>query len=262
MVISMSNPKLHSEIYGDNGAPDIVVCNGLSQSTANWRGLARNNSMGMRWFLFDARGHGKSEIGETPMTLDDHVSDVLRVVEERGANKPVLMGFSHGARVALRAAAEYPDHFSALVLISCGSVVHAKRKAYVRSWERCLHLGGLEALAWSSLPSIVGRKVLEKFDDLEMLVRGSVSRNQEAGLKAVFAGMHGYPEAKADAVRVTLPTLVVRGGEDPLLGKSDTDNFLNWISSSDELTFEDCGHTLPLEEPERFTKALSAFIKK
>lgn len=258
----MSDPKLHSEIYGAGGNPDIVVCNGLSQSTANWRGLARNNGQGMRWLLFDARGHGKSEIGATPLTLDDHVADLLRVMDQHDAVKPVLMGFSHGARVALRAAALHPERFEKLVLISCGSVNHARRRAYVRSWERCLHLGGVEALAWASLPSIVGRKVLEKFNDLEMLVRGSVSRNQEAGLKAVFAGMQSYPEAQADAEQLTLPTLVVRGGEDPLLAKSDTENFLNWIPLAHELTFHDCGHTLPLEEPAQFTDALLTFIKK
>lgn len=258
----MTEPKLHSEVYGEDGSPDLVVCNGLSQSTANWRGLARNHHQGMRWLLFDARGHGKSEIGDTPLKLDDHVGDILRVMDKHNIEKPALMGFSHGARVALRAAAEHPDRFSKLILISCGSINHARRRAYVRSWERCLHLGGVEALAWSSLPSIVGRKVLEKFNDLEMLVRGSVSRNQEAGLKAVFEGMRGYPEARPDAERVTIPSLIVRGGEDPLLSIDDTQNFLNWISQSSELTIEDCGHTLPLEEPERFTEALFQFIKK
>jgi pimeloyl-ACP methyl ester carboxylesterase len=258
----MVDLKLHSEVYGEGSSPDVLVCNGLSQSTANWRGLARNHSQGMRWLLFDARGHGKSGIDDEPLTIDHHVSDILRVMAQHETEMPVLMGFSHGARVALRAAAEHPERFSALVLISCGAVNHARRRAYVRSWEQCLHLGGVEALAWSSLPSIVGRKVLEKFDDLELLVRGSVSRNQEAGLKAVFAGMRGYPEPETDAVRVTIPTLVVRGGEDPLLDSSDTQNFLNWIPTSSELTIDDCGHTLPLEEPESFTKSLFQFIKK
>ncbi len=254
----MTHP-IHFETYGTD-KPEIVICNGLSQSTANWRGIARQQN-GYRWLLFDARGHGKSLVRKRPYHIDDHVEDLRFVLDHCGAQKPLLMGFSHGARIALRAAAEHPELFSGLVLVSCGSQMHARRRAYLASWEQSLKMGGVRAMAWASLPSIVGRKLLERFNDLEFMVRGTVARNQEEGLLAVFEGMASYPPAQEDARRIPLPTLVLWGGEDPLVNAEDGRDFESWIADARVHCFEDCGHTLSLEEPERFMTLVSNFYQ-
>ncbi len=253
----MTSP-IHFETYGE-GPREIVVLNGLSQSTANWRGIARQNPK-FRWILFDARGHGKSPISRGPYRLDDHVDDLCRVLNQTGAGKPVLMGFSHGARVVLRAAAERPERFAAAILISCGSATTVRRNAYTASWEQCLKLGGVEGLAWASLPAIVGPKVLANFADLEILVKGTAARNHKEGLLAVFEGMKTYPPPREDAVRVRAPSLVMRGAEDPLVLAEDVDDLCAWIAGARAAVFEECGHTLPLEEPQRFIDAVSRFI--
>jgi 3-oxoadipate enol-lactonase len=251
-------PKLHVETHG-SGSTTIVVCNGLSQSTANWRGIAREDRH-YRWVLFDAAGHGKSDLGETPYSLDGHVANLLRALKISGAERPVLMGFSHGARVALRAAAQHADQFTAMVLVSCGATTPPRRRAIVRSWLRCLELGGVAAMAWASLPTIIGRKILEKFDDLELLVKGTVARNQEAGLLATLQSMQDYPETRRDAERVNLPTLVLQGGEDPLIDAGDAQRLAEWIQGGQVRYFQDCGHTLPLEEPARFLQTVAHFL--
>ena len=252
--------SIHVETYGD-GDREIVICNGLSQSTANWRGIARQNP-GLRWILYDVRGHGKSSVGPTPYSLDGHVDDLIQVLDAHSKGKPFLMGFSHGARIALRASATHGLRFRGLILVSCGAERTPRRLAYLRSWERCLHLGGVEALAWASLPAIVGRKVLEKFPDLGLLVKGTVSRNQAQGLKATFAAMEDYPPVREDALRVTLPTLILRGAEDPVVDEEDLRQLGSWIPEAMLEVFPYCGHTLPLEEPESFFETLISFMDR
>ena len=248
----------HFEIVGE-GRQTIVICNGLSQSTANWRGLARQNPK-YRWLLFDARGHGRSPLGDTPYDLDKHVGDLLRVLHEAGGETPLLMGFSHGGRVALRAAAEFGTRFCGLVVVSCAARVTVRRRAHVASWEQCLKLGGVGAMAWASLPNIVGRKILERYPDLSLLVKGSIARNREAGLSAMFEGMAGYPPIEEDARRIELPTLILRGEEDPLVAAADERDLCRWISGARAACFDGCGHTLPLEEPVLFMQAVSGFL--
>ena len=255
-------PKIHFETYG-SGETQLVICNGLSQSTANWRGLARQNPQ-FRWILFDARGHGKSEvgpIGDRPYQLDDHVTDLLEVLEQSQAKKPILLGFSHGARVALRAAATHGPDFSGLIVVSCISQITPRRKAHVESWARCLEIGGVEAMAWASLPNIVGPKILENFPDLSLLVKGTVARNNKEGLQAMFEGMLGYHQVVQDAVVIDLPTVVLRGTADPLVEARDQDELCGWIKNAVPITFRDCGHTLPLEEPAAFIKVIEDLAK-
>jgi len=251
--------RIHYEVVG-SGDHDVIICNGLSQSTANWRGIARSNPH-FRWILFDARGCGKSPLGERPYSLDDHVDDLCWVLDQLSDCKPLLLGFSHGGRVATRAAAREPHRFSSMVLTSVGSQMTTQRKAYVSSWQKSLELGGLRGMAWATLPTIVGRKILDKFTNWELLVNGTINRNSEEGLLAMFEGMATYPPLQTDAEQISLPTLILQGGEDPLLHLADLENLASWTGGSKEL-YEDCGHTLPLEEPNLFVASLTRFISQ
>lgn len=254
----MSSPHIHVEVSGTG--PQVFVCAGLTQTTANWRGIARQNPH-IQWVLFDPRGQGKSELGGRPYHLDDHVDDLMRVWAEYGNGQAAtLMGFSHGGRVALRAVAGPEQPFRRLVLVSCASRATPLRRAHVMSWSKCLDLGGVEALAWASLPTIVGLSILRKFHDLDMLVKGTAVRNSREGLQAMFEGMSGYPEIEPDARAVHIPTLVFRGGLDVLVPETDGSDFLAWIRQCQVRTFPQSGHTLPLEEPEEFARILGQFV--
>lgn len=256
----MRTPKIYYETHGD-GPIDLVVCNGLSQSTANWRGLARKHTQ-FRWILFDARGCGKSEIGTRPYHIDDHVSDLLHVLEQTQSEQPIVLGFSHGGRIALRAAAEHPKRMKALALISTGATAGTRRRSYFKSWHACLDLGGVEAMAWASLPAIVGPKILEKYPDLTLLVKGTTARNNEDGLRAMFEGVHEYPSPIEDGPRVNAPCLILRGDQDPLVTEEDGQEMLEWMPNADYQVLEGIGHTLPLEVPGRFIEIMTQFIEK
>lgn len=253
----MTPSTIHYEVHGD-GDRDIVICNGLSQTCANWRGIARRFTQ-YRWILFDARGTGRSPMGPTPYHIDDHVADLATVLDRSGTEDPILMGFSHGGRISLRAAAEIGHRFSGLVLVSTGGRQTVMRRAYVRSWYESLKRGGISAMAWTSMPTIVGRKILERFQDWELIVKGTVSRNSEEGLKALFEGMLRYPPSEEDATRISLPALVLRGDEDPLVRLADHRDLCSWLSEPSEASVPETGHTLPLEEPEQFVALIDRF---
>ncbi len=254
----MYSPNIHVETYGQG--PSLVLCAGLTQTTANWRGIARQNSH-LKWTLFDPRGQGKSHLGVRPYQLDDHVDDLKFVMDTHLANeKPTLVGFSHGGRVAIRAASRFPERFSRLILVNCAARTTPLRRAHVTAWAKCLELGGVDALAWASLPTIIGVNILRKFDDLGMLVKGMATRNSKEGLTAMFEGMSGYPDIVDDAKKLQCPTLIFRGALDPLVSEADCDDFEDWIQDCRISTFAECGHTLPLEEPDQFVAEITDFV--
>ena len=67
-------------------------------------------------FSYDTRGHGKSDKPEA-FTLDDDADDLAGLVEAYGLEKPVVIGFSMGSYITLKAAEKYPGLFSKIVLI-------------------------------------------------------------------------------------------------------------------------------------------------
>jgi pimeloyl-ACP methyl ester carboxylesterase len=45
------------------------------------------------------------------------LDDVSRVIEATGIHRPILVGWSHGATIAVRYAAQHPERVAGLVLI-------------------------------------------------------------------------------------------------------------------------------------------------
>lgn len=249
----------HVERWG-NGDRTILVSPGLAQNSANWKGIVRGLP-GIRWVVFDPRGQGRSPLGKTPYGLDDHVQDLMTVLERNAFGKPTLLGFSHGARIAAHAVAQYPDAFDRLIMVSCASMEGLRRNVLLHSWARCLELGGVECMGWASLPSLMGVKLLRQFGDLEMLVKGMSARNTREGLLAMFEGMRTYPPIETACRQIRIPTLVMMGTEDPFSGPQDGRAFAEWMPQARVSIYSDCGHTLYMEETKRFLAEIQAFLQ-
>ena len=67
-------------------------------------------------FSYDTRGHGQSDKPES-FTLDDDADDLAGLIKYYGLDKPVIVGFSMGSYITLKAAEKYPYLFSKIVLI-------------------------------------------------------------------------------------------------------------------------------------------------
>ena len=67
-------------------------------------------------FSYDSRGHGKSDKPES-FTLDDNADDLAGLIKSYGLYRPIIIGFSMGSYITLKAAEKYPDLFSKIVLI-------------------------------------------------------------------------------------------------------------------------------------------------
>ena len=67
-------------------------------------------------FSYDTRGHGRSDKPES-FTLDDDADDLAGLIEYYGLKSPVIIGFSMGSYITLRAAEKFPSLFSKIILI-------------------------------------------------------------------------------------------------------------------------------------------------
>ena len=76
-----SGRRLYFEVRGDTG-PLLVLLNGMSQSTANWATQARHLSERFRVLMYDARGQGRSDLGDpTALSLSGHVEDLVSLLD-------------------------------------------------------------------------------------------------------------------------------------------------------------------------------------
>lgn len=248
--------------YQERGeGPALVLINGLSQSSANWTSQAAALSERYRVITYDCRGQGRSDLGTQPLDIDLHVEDLVALLDHLGVDRVHPVGFSHGARLALRLAAFHPDRVNRVVVTGMGADDGIFRRTLVRVWREVLRLGGVEALAWSSLTDILSQGFLELHaDQVDVMVRTTVQRNSTAGLSAMLDGLMAYPPSLDDARLVAAPVLLCTADEDPLASEQAAQRLASTLANVRHVEFRRCGHTIPIEQPRRWREEVRAFL--
>lgn len=258
----LDGTPLHYETNGwDDESQDVVVfLNGMTQSTQHWSSHARAFSEHFRVLTYDARGQGGHPAGDVELSLEQHADDLADLLDELSVARAHLVGFSHGARVALAMAVHHPEKLDQLVLLSATVSPSPLARTVVRAWREVLELGGLEAMAWSSLPNILGSRYLGQNEKIiNGIVKASTQRNSEEGVRRLLDAMIDYPDLDELAERVSSPTLVVSADED-LLVDLDGAKRLAELTGGRHVEVTDCGHTIPIEQPEQFRSIIFDFL--
>lgn len=246
------------ESAGD--ASVVVFLNGMTQSTEHWKRQVRLFREAFRVLTYDARGQGETDIGDTPLTMERHVADLEAVFDAVDVESAYVVGFSHGARIALGFAAARPARVEKLVLTSATAAPTALARTIVRSWEATLRHGGLEAMSWAALPAILGDAYLEENEAiLEGIVRASIRRNSEEGVRRLLEAMADYPEPSELAGEISAPTFVLSASEDLLVEREGAAELAH-LAGGMHYEIPGVGHTIPIEAPETFHRHVAKFL--
>ena len=245
----------------DQQGPTVVFLNGMTQSTAHWKSQSKAfRDSGYRVLTYDARGQGKSELGDRDLSLELHAEDLVALLSALDIDRAHLVGFSHGARVALACASIYPERVDRLVLCSATAEPTALARTIVRSWHEVLIRGGLETLSWSSLPTILGDDFLRKNERiLGGIVRAAVERNSEEGVRALLEAMMDYPDLTDMADGIEPDTLVISANQDLLVTHAGAKRLAE-LCGGTHRHIEGVAHTIPIEAPQEFHTLVHEFL--
>ena len=238
----------------------VIFLNGTSQTTLYWGATVPAFSQHFGLLYYDARAQGQSDLGDKPISLGLHVADLKCLMAELGIDRANLVGISHGARVALAMATEYPDRVDRMVLCSLGAKTNQRSKATVRSWLQILHISGLEAMAWAALPTVFGENFLKQHQNsLDMIVKAVVKRNRKKALIAQLEAILKYPPPDRMPVGLNRPTLIITGAEDPLVNLEDVERLADlWNAQHKQLA--GIGHSIPAEARRVFERVVLDFL--
>jgi pimeloyl-ACP methyl ester carboxylesterase len=200
------------EAGADAGGPPVVLHHGFSaDTTVNWVGPGVVDALvsaGRVVVALDARGHGRSGKPHDPAAYGETVMarDLSGLVDRLDAPSVDLVGYSMGAIVSLIAATEDP-RVRRLVVGGVGAAV--------------VELGGVDTRV---LPTSVLIEALTTDDPVAITDRwgaefrafaDAVGADRQA-LAAQAAAVHASP---IPLDRITAPTLVLAGGDDPMAAR-------------------------------------------
>jgi len=112
-------PAADTQLYAvdtPGGPPPLLFLSGGFGTLQSWDRVIRRLGQKYRAVRFDARARGKSGTS-ADYSLEGAVDDIGRVIEATEIKRPILVGWSYGATIAVRYAARRPEQVGSLVLV-------------------------------------------------------------------------------------------------------------------------------------------------
>jgi|1186.fasta_scaffold125276_2 3-oxoadipate enol-lactonase len=237
---------------GPEDAPVVLLSNSLGATRAMWDPQVPVLAERYRVVTYDTRGHGTSPAPPGPYTLDDLVDDVLALLDRVGAQRAHVAGLSLGGMTALRLAAREPHRVHRLAVL-CSSAKTEPQGFLDRA--AAARADGTASFA----PAVVSRWLTPAHatghPDLVARLEAMVAGADDEGY-AACAEVVGRVDLRADLGRITAPTLVVSGAEDPALPPEHQRAIAEGIAGAELLTVSPGAHLANLEQPLQVSGAL------
>jgi pimeloyl-ACP methyl ester carboxylesterase len=260
---------------GPSGAPTVVLHHGLASSQRIWNLMVPALARRHRVVTFDARGHGLSAKPSAGYGFDHTVADALAVLRSTRATRPVLVGHSWGAMVALELAARHPKAVGGVVLIDGG--VTDMRSSFP-SWSEARvalappPLAGMPIERFRAMiPTFFGDALEVTPEVVDIVV--SVMRVDAAGrihprlrranhLRILRAIWEQDPLALHERLRVPALAVLARGGDGAWdARRREATAALRKAGSPTRVTWIEGIHDLPLQHPQTLVRRIGAFVR-
>ena len=250
------------------GVP-VVFVHEFAGDSRSWQPQLRFLARRYRCIAFNARGYPPSDVPEDPAQYSQAraADDIKGIVDHLGIAKAHICGLSMGGYATLHFGLNYPERALSLTVAGCGygSVV-ADRAAFQRDSEsvaRRFEQEGMAAVAdvYAKGPTrvqFIDKDPLGWQEFQQQLAAGS-AKGHALTLRGVQMTRPSVFELESRLERLAVPTLIMTGDEDePCL---DPAIFMKRkIPTAGLVVIPKCGHTINLEEPEAFNRALLDFL--
>lgn len=279
--VQVDQGKLFYQKFGSGGTPIVVVHGGpgLDQTylQPQMLALAKDHEV----IFYDQRGSGKSlETIFTPdqITLERFTKDLEELRKELGLSKFVLLGHSWGGFLAMNYAINYPEHLSALILLSTAPADSKGQQSFVAEFTKrtqpikneisplfdfqefkklnSSQISNLYRTIFSVYfynPKNVAKLSLDM--DENSAKNGNIVMQVMSETSWLRPNINLFPQLK----KLNVPTLVIHGKEDivPLwtaqqIGKT--------IPHAEIVTVEECGHFPYIEQPDQLFTQIRHFL--
>jgi pimeloyl-ACP methyl ester carboxylesterase len=255
---------------GSGPGEPIVFVHGLGASWQSWLETLPHFASTHRCVAMDLPGFGASPELEGEVTIRRYGEVVDALLQGLGIERAAVVGNSMGGFIAAELALRFPTAVSRLVLVSPAVLWQEYRRAKpILALAQASDAMLARALSDSSL--VAGRPRLRAavlafggFHLPHLLPRELqrelvLTSRRTPGFLPALQALASYP-LRDELADVRVPTLLVWGTDDTLVGAEQADELERLIPGARKIVFAQTGHVAMLERPARFNDVMEEFL--
>ncbi len=241
----------------DPANPVLVLINSLGTDSRIWHLVIPKFAEDFTVVTYDKRGHGLSDLGSPPYRIEDHVADLVDLLDHLEFSDVILCGLSVGGLIAQGLYAQRPDLVKAMILADT-----AHKIGTAEMWNTriaAIEENGLGAI----LDTIMSRWFTEPFRKAENGAycgyRNMLARQPVTGYTGTCAAIRDADfTEKAQSIQV--PVLCIVGEEDGSTPPDLVRSLADLIDGAKFELIEGAAHIPCAETPAAFAAAVRGFV--
>ncbi|MCC2640333.1 MAG: putative 3-oxoadipate enol-lactonase [Nitrospira sp.] len=249
--------------YDDQGAGlPLVFLHAFPLNRSMWEPQIAGLSGRFRTIALDLRGHGESDAPLWAFSLDHFADDVCALLDHLALPQAVVVGLSMGGYVSLAFSRKYANRMKGLVLADTRAQADssdAKRGRF--HLAQAAYHQGIDAVAETMLPKLLGPTSLRTKPDLVELVRNTMHSTPVSGIIVDLMAMADRPDSVSHLRTITCPALVMVGQEDSTTPLLDAQLMAAEIHGARLAVIPAAGHLSNLEQPSIFNDLVGGFVE-
>ncbi|PYV57743.1 MAG: alpha/beta hydrolase [Acidobacteria bacterium] len=251
-------------VYQSAGdGPPVLLLHPFPVHHEFWKPTMEALSGRYRLILPDLRGHGDSEVGSGPATMEKHARDLARILDDIQIPRVVFVGVSIGGYAFFEFWRRFRERVTAVVL--CNTKAQADtadaRAGRLRAAEEVMQKGTGPFIE-SMVPKLLGKSTIDSRPDLVDGALRMMRKMSPEGVAQVQRGMANRPDSVSELKSINVPTLLITGDEDLSTGPPEAELMHQNISGSEIRVVPRAGHYAAWEQPETVGALLRQFLDR
>jgi 3-oxoadipate enol-lactonase len=244
------NTLVHYDITG--AGPPLVLVGSIGSTLAMWEPQLPVLAERFRVIRVDHRGHGRSPVPAGPYTIADLGSDVLALLDHLGERRVSLCGLSMGGMAGMWLGAHAPERIAALALLDTSAYMGRE------VWEpriAAVETGGTAAIVDGVMQRWFTPEFRQRNPERVARFAAMVTDTPDDGYAGCAAAIRDM-DLRPDLAKVTAPTLVVVGADDPATPPDAARDIADRIAGARLEVIAGAAHIANVERPDEVNRHL------
>lgn len=262
MLVEVDDRIIHYDLLGPEEGFVACLLHSLSSDTGVWAPqVPALLAEGWRVLRLDMRGHGGSQPGEAPYSMEHLADDVAGVLDFLHIDRIHLIGLSIGGMIAQSFAIRHGQRLHSLLLCgtSASRLPGGMEKMWIPRFEAIAAAGSVEPLADASMERWVTDSFRPQHPGSWQQIRETVARTSPEGYRGGGIAIENF-DVTAQLPSLNVRTLVVCGDQDPGTPPECNRRIAELIPGARYLEMPNARHFPMVEYPERFNRMMITWL--